>query len=150
MTLIEERSPSRATPAPARPAGPQGPKGPEGPAVFWAFVAVIGSAFAILVAAIATVAAVSLSDGGSGSGTLAGGSGETKTVAIALSEFKVEPASIEVAAGSELILQVTNNGAMTHDLKLNGQTGTGMIDPGATATAELGVMEESAQAWCTV
>jgi nitrite reductase (NO-forming) len=151
MTLIEERSPSRATPGPGRPAGPQGPKGPEGPAVFWAFVAAIGSAFAILVAAIAAVAAVSLSDRDSaGGGAATSGSGETKTVAVALSEFKVEPASIEVAAGSELILQVTNNGTMPHDLKLDGQTGTDMIDPGGTATAKLGVMEESAQAWCTV
>src|SRR5262245_20303825 len=148
MPLTEDRSRSRATPAPARPAAPQGP---EGPAVFWSLVAVLGSVLAILVAAIAVVTAVSLSDSDDpGGGTAAAGTGETQTVEVALSEFKVEPASIEVAAGTELILEVTNNGQMAHDPKLNGETGTDLIDPGGSATARLGVIQESAQAWCTV
>jgi nitrite reductase (NO-forming) len=39
---------------------------------------------------------------------------------------------------------------MPHDLKLDGITGTPMIDPGGSAEASLGVVEASTEAWCTV
>ena len=47
-----------------------------------------------------------------------------------LMEFAVTPAVIEVPAGDTLVLNVTNDGAMVHDLKLNGETGTAMLEPG--------------------
>lgn len=53
-------------------------------------------------------------------------------------------------AGAELILRVTNAGAMDHDLKLSCETGTEMLAPGATEEVSLGVMEATSQAWCTV
>ena len=67
-----------------------------------------------------------------------------------LGEFYVKPATIEVPAGTELTLDVTNAGAMDHDLKLAGTTGTGMLGPDESETVELGAIDADAQAWCTV
>jgi nitrite reductase (NO-forming) len=69
---------------------------------------------------------------------------------VELGELYVEPNRVEVPAGVTLVLNVTNAGAVQHDLKLDGTTGTAMLDPGASETIELGPFEESAQAWCTV
>src|SRR5690606_7808329 len=55
-----------------------------------------------------------------------------------------------VTAGTELTVVVTNAGTMPHDLKLNGETGTEMLDAGESETVSLGVITESSQAWCTV
>ncbi len=80
----------------------------------------------------------------------AGGSAETVTVDISMREFAFEPNSIEVPAGAELVINVTNDGEMTHDLKLDGTTGTGMLNPGDTETVSLGTINGESIAWCTV
>jgi nitrite reductase (NO-forming) len=77
-------------------------------------------------------------------------SGEPVTFDIELGDLFVRPSSIEVPAGSQVILNVTNTGAMPHDLKLDGETGTELLDPGASTTTELGVITETSEAWCTV
>ena len=77
-------------------------------------------------------------------------SGEPVTVDVELGDLFVKPSSIEVPAGSEVIVNVTNTGAMAHDLKLDGTTGTEVIEPGGSATASLGRVTATAQAWCTV
>lgn len=72
------------------------------------------------------------------------------TFDIELGDLYVRPPSIEVPAGTEVIVNVTNAGAVEHDLKLGGSTGTDMIPAGGTATASLGVVQSDAEAWCTV
>jgi nitrite reductase (NO-forming) len=76
--------------------------------------------------------------------------GEPVSFAIELGDLYVKPSSIEVPAGAKVTLKVTNTGAMVHDLKVDGTNGTPMLDPGATATVEIGPLEGDAQAWCTV
>jgi nitrite reductase (NO-forming) len=78
------------------------------------------------------------------------GAGGTVTVEVELGDLYVKPSSVDVPAGSEVTVEVTNAGAMAHDLKLDGKTGTDLIDPGGDATASLGVVTETTQAWCTV
>jgi nitrite reductase (NO-forming) len=80
----------------------------------------------------------------------AAATGEPVTFEIELSDLDVQPASIDVPAGSEVIVNVTNKGQIAHDLKLNGETGTDLIEPGQSERATLGVVTESAEAWCTV
>jgi nitrite reductase (NO-forming) len=78
------------------------------------------------------------------------GAAGTKTFDIELGDLYVKPAAIDVAPGDHVVLNLTNAGQMQHDLKLNGTQGAELIDPGGTATADLGVIDASAQAWCTV
>ena len=80
----------------------------------------------------------------------AGNAGGSETFDIQLGDLFVKPASIEVPVGTELILNVTNDGVMPHDLKLQGLGGTEMLQAGEQATINLGVITETTQAWCTV
>ncbi len=73
-----------------------------------------------------------------------------QTVAVELGDLFVRPSSIDIPAGTELTLEVTNHGAMAHDLKLEGKTGTALLDPGASEVIHLGAMDATTQAWCTV
>lgn len=73
-----------------------------------------------------------------------------QTIEVILGDIFVEPNEITIPAGTELTLVVTNEGAMQHDLKLDGEVGTDMLDPGETQTVNLGVFNNSTSAWCTV
>ncbi|MBL8776385.1 MAG: multicopper oxidase domain-containing protein [Acidimicrobiales bacterium] len=107
-------------------------------------VLTVVAALALAVGLIAVVAA----DGGGG--TAAAG-GDTVTVDVTLTEFAVDPASIDVAPGTEVIVNVTNAGEMEHDLKADGTTGTEMLAPGESVEGvSLGTFDESSVAWCTV
>ncbi len=108
--------------------------------------AAIAAVYLLGIGAI-TVTAAAISDGGGGS---AAGSTETKTVEVMLSEFKVEPASIDVAPGQKVQLIVMNHGTMAHDLKVDGTTGTKMLQPGTKEIVTVGPFDASTQAWCTV
>jgi len=85
-----------------------------------------------------------------GDSVAAAAPGDPITLEVSLTEFAVTPSSVELTAGTELTLVVTNDGAMPHDLQLNGETGTAMLDPGDTETVDLGPISETGQAWCTV
>jgi nitrite reductase (NO-forming) len=79
-----------------------------------------------------------------------GGGGGEETVAVTLGDLFVEPATIEVEAGTELTVGVTNEGAVPHDLKLEGEVGTAILDPGASEEVSLGTIDATTQAWCTI
>jgi nitrite reductase (NO-forming) len=136
----------RGSPPAALPSG-----GEASPTAAWVLtIAAVGAVLALVVAVVAVIVAGGSSDGGDGGAVEAAGAAGTQTVEVELGEFYVEPASIEVPAGTELRLTITNAGEMAHDLKLEGETGSELVQPGETATADLGVIEASAQAWCTV
>lgn len=102
---------------------------------------------AALALAVGLIAVVATGDGDDA----AAGSGGAQTVDVTLTEFSVDPATIEVAPGTEVIVNVTNEGAMAHDLKVNGEDGTEMLEPGASVEGvSLGTITETTQAWCTV
>jgi nitrite reductase (NO-forming) len=47
-------------------------------------------------------------------------------------------------------VEVTNNGDQEHDLNLEGETGTDRLPPSESQTADFGLIDADAQAWCTV
>jgi nitrite reductase (NO-forming) len=114
----------------------------------FAAVLSITAVAAVLALAVSIVAiALTGTSGGAEGETVSGG---TETVDVELGEFYVEPSSIDVAPGTELVVRITNAGTMQHDLKLDGETGSELIDPGATAEVSLGVIDATSEAWCTV
>ncbi len=134
------------TPAPSKrdPAHESGAR-----AVFW-WMTAMGLATVALV--IALVGLALPSGGGSGEGATGAqpGAGKTQVVEVELGDLYIKPAKIEVPAGAKITFKVTNKGAMQHDIKLDGKDGTGMIDPGGTATVTVGPVTADTQAWCTV
>ncbi len=76
--------------------------------------------------------------------------GPPVTFDVELGDLYVKPSSIEVPAGSPVVLTVTNAGAMSHDLQVGGTDGTRMLAPGESQEVTVGPFEADAQAWCTV
>jgi nitrite reductase (NO-forming) len=110
-------------------------------------------AFAVAcVAAFFAVLAVGLAARGldDRDGTAVSAAGSAQVIEVELGDLFVEPSTIQVAAGTDLTLEVTNTGAVPHDLKLDGETGTAMLATGESETIHLGAMTETSQAWCTV
>ena len=69
---------------------------------------------------------------------------------IELGDLWVKPATIDVPAGEVVVLDVVNSGAMPHDLKVDGATGTDLLDPGERQQVTVGPFEQNTEAWCTV
>lgn len=105
------------------------------------------SVTAVLIAVAAFALNLGTNSGNSGGVAASGG---TKELTVSLKEFSVTPSKVEVDPGTTLVLKVTNDGTMDHDLKLDGKTGTKMLKPGESETVTLGPISTTSEAWCTV
>jgi nitrite reductase (NO-forming) len=75
--------------------------------------------------------------------------GKKVTVEIEEGDMYIKPSSIDVPAGADVTVHVTNKGAQQHTLALQGADAP-LIEPGASATMHWGVLSQSTQAWCVV
>jgi len=75
--------------------------------------------------------------------------GRTVTFDVELGDTYLKPASIDVPAGAEVVINATNVGSMEHSLALRGQD-EALVAPGKTAELRWGPLTQSTQAWCTV
>lgn len=107
--------------------------------------------------AVLTVLAVLVANSGgdpsggvSAAGTTGAGTGTTRTVAVTLAAMRVRPARIQVTAGTDLRLKVTNTDAQRHDLKVEDGPSTPMLAHGHTRVLDLGPVTENRAAWCTL
>lgn len=130
-----------------------GGAGRERGALWW----LSSTTIAVMALVLATVGLFLPSVTGGGEQVQAGAAAKTaadtspQQFTVELGEFFVKPASITVEPGRPVVLTVKNGGTMQHDLKLEGGAkGTDLINPGASATADLGVIDHDTQAWCTV
>lgn len=119
--------------------------------------AIVGMA----IGAVVLIAAVAFANSGTGGETSAPVGATTDIevidaataaagVEISLIDMKVVPAAIAVEPGADLVLHVTNDGAMTHDLLVEGRGQTPLLRPGESATLEVGVVDRDLDGWCTV
>lgn len=107
-------------------------------------------AFATIVA-VGAILAWALFTGDDNGGDLGSGSSPptTQELDVSLGEFWVKPASIEVAPNTTLVLNVTNDGAQTHDLKI-GSKATPILNPGESAVLTTTAIEATIQGYCTL
>ncbi|MDR7329102.1 multicopper oxidase domain-containing protein [Corynebacterium guangdongense] len=141
------------SPAPNKPTG--GP-GADGRGIEWASWVLIGLAIAAVVMLAVLGAAgpgprdtAGTSASASGATGPAVGEGETLTRQVSIEGMLFVPNSVEIPAGSTLVLEITNNDSQNHDLQING-VNTGLIAPGETVTQDFGAVTESVTGWCTV
>jgi nitrite reductase (NO-forming) len=125
------------------------PMAPEPVAVVPAGLFALFAMMSMLALAISIVAIV-VAGGQDDEGPPAGGGGPAQTVAIELGDLFVKPDRVEVPAGTDLIVEVTNKGDQVHTLNLQGETGTDRLQPGDSQTADFGVIDADTQAWCTI
>jgi nitrite reductase (NO-forming) len=111
-------------------------------------LAAIVTVLAVVVAVVA-MAVRSPSDGTTATAPVTA-TGNVVEIDVELGEMYVEPGTLEITAGDEVVVNVTNVGAMPHDLMLHGEIGTRMLDPGESETVSLGVITADSEAWCTV
>ncbi|MGO1509403.1 MAG: multicopper oxidase domain-containing protein [Actinomycetales bacterium] len=110
----------------------------------------------VLVAALAVVVGGVLIDPtAAGLGTVGGSdvrpNGRTETVEVVAEGMSFTPNRIEVEAGTELVLEVTNaDTSQVHDLVLPTGDSTPRLAPGESATLEVGVVGESLSGWCSI
>jgi nitrite reductase (NO-forming) len=126
-------------PPPAPAAGPVVPAG-----LFALFATMSMLALAI------SIVAIVVAGGADDERPTAEGPGPVKTLAIELGDLFVKPDRVEVPAGMDLIVEVTNQGDLVHTLNLQGETGTDRLQPGDSQTADFGVIDADTQAWCTI
>jgi len=107
-------------------------------------------AFATIVA-VGAILAWALFTGDGQKSDLASGSAKptTKTMDVSLGEFWVKPASVEITKNTTLVLNVTNDGSQTHDLKI-GSKQTPILKPGEKAVLKTTAMEATTQGYCTL
>ncbi len=106
-----------------------------------------------MVALIVAIVGVALASNDSGEQAAAGapvaaGGGETEFV-VTLADISVAPTSIDVPAGQEITLTVTNTGTLEHDLTIDG-VGTKMLKKGQTEEIVVGPFTADIAAICSV
>jgi nitrite reductase (NO-forming) len=69
---------------------------------------------------------------------------------IELGELYIKPASITVPNGANVVLHITNAGAVPHDFKTDSGAGIPLLNPGASSDLSLGPITASSAAWCTI
>ena len=69
---------------------------------------------------------------------------------IELGDMYIKPDHIEVPAGQAFVFNVTNVGAMVHDVKVDGITGSSALPAGGSETVNMAALTTSVEAWCTL
>ncbi|WP_316670026.1 multicopper oxidase domain-containing protein [uncultured Propionibacterium sp.] len=116
---------------------------------------VLGAGVVALAMSVATAVSPATVIGviGSGAGTGADISdAPVQRVSVTGADMRFTPNRISIAAGTHLIVTLTNEdtGGQVHDLTFASGAGTGLLPPGASAEVDAGVIGESQEAWCSV
>ncbi|KGN41783.1 multicopper oxidase domain-containing protein [Knoellia aerolata] len=114
-------------------------------------MAAVGLA-AVVLATAAGVAADPAALGGVGrsaAGEVAA-TGETTTVRVEARGMRFHPASVTVAAGNRLVIEVVNQDTDVHDLALESGERSGRLSPGASGRVEVAVVGRGLDGWCTI
>jgi nitrite reductase (NO-forming) len=97
----------------------------------------------------ASVGLATVSPPAAGSGA-ASATGHTTTVAVDMIDTRFVPDRIEVPAGDELVITLSNSDEMVHNLVLESGLVSQSLDPGATETVAVGVIGASVAGWCSI
>jgi nitrite reductase (NO-forming) len=76
--------------------------------------------------------------------------GATTTVRVTMKDMRFSPSVIDVPAGDALVIHVTNDDDMVHDLTLADGISSGRLVGGESATVHAGVITRSMDGWCSV
>ena len=115
---------------------------------WWVITFVIG-----VMALVMGVVGIAIASGRSDASGVSGSSDTAEGVIefdVTLADISVSPNMIEVPAGKPITVHVTNKGALDHDFKVEGATGTAMLKAGQKADVVIGPFTSDATVWCTV
>ncbi|MPV38676.1 multicopper oxidase domain-containing protein, partial [Georgenia subflava] len=115
----------------------------------------LGGAWGVGAVALAVVLGVAGDPAAAGLGASsasadAAATGETTTLQVQIEGMRFTPSVIEVPAGNQLVIELTNTGEDVHDLVLETGATTDRLGVGDTATVEVGVVGRDLAGWCSV
>lgn len=88
---------------------------------------------------------------GTDGGEDTGGGGESVTLQVSAVDNSFDPSSLSVAAGSEVTVEVTNNGSNPHTFTIDDpEVDTSTIAAGESATATFAMPETSVTFYCAI
>lgn len=76
--------------------------------------------------------------------------GHTTIVEVSMKDMRFSPDVVEVPAGDELVIRLTNDDAQVHDLVLASGATSGHVDPGSTVDVLVGVVSADIDGWCSI
>lgn len=88
--------------------------------------------------------------GVAGTGGDAAASGRTTTVQVVMKDTRFLPDVIEVPAGDRLVVELTNEDDMDHDLTVENGMSSDRLGPGETAVLDVGIVSGDLDAWCSI
>ena len=86
----------------------------------------------------------------SGSGSGSSATGHTTTVDVTMADTRFSPDTIDVPVGDTLVITLTNTDGMLHDLVFSSGVESGSVEPKATTTVEVGVIDADLDGWCSI
>ena len=146
---------AKASPAPAPASRPRGPAPVSGerPPGQVRGLAATGLAAVVLAVAVGVALDPAALTGTTSVSAAAGvtATGETRTVAVVARDMRFFPDTIEVPAGTRLLVELTNgDDGDVHDLVLDSGDDTGRLAPGESTTLDVGVVGRDLDGWCSV
>ena len=116
---------------------------------WWVITFVIGMV-ALIVGVVGIAIASGKSDASRPAAAGSASAGGLTEVDVTLAEMSISPSTIEVPAGESITVHVTNKGALAHDFKVMGRTGSELLNPGDKADIVIGPFTSDTEAWCSV
>ncbi|HLN75402.1 MAG TPA: multicopper oxidase domain-containing protein [Nocardioidaceae bacterium] len=140
----------------APPASERRPANPDGsrPAGQLTGLAATGLAAVVLAVAVGVAIDPAALAGARHEATASAGvtaNGETRTVEVEARDMRFYPATIEVPAGTRLLIKLSNTDDHdVHDLVLDSGQDSGRLSPGDSTTVDVGVVGRDVEGWCSV
>lgn len=139
------------------PAGGAPPRGTRDPAVTDPKLSKPQVLASVLVVALGAALGVGLDPSAAGLGSDSGSeqrvepTGEVTEIDVTMDDMQFIPASVDVPAGNELVINLTNtDDSEVHDLVLANGVDSGRLSPGESTVVEVGVVEQAIDGWCSV
>ncbi|MGO4383572.1 multicopper oxidase domain-containing protein [Specibacter sp. RAF43] len=85
-----------------------------------------------------------------GAQTAAHATGQTTTVEMTMKNMRFHPDKVSVPVGNKLVINVTNEDTMVHDLVTAGGAESGRLYPGEKASVAVGVVGTGMDGWCSI
>ena len=147
--LRQNRRLRRATDATDAPARPAPPVAAAQPRRTGATVTAVGVLLLAVTLGIAMdPAAAGIASGGASVDSVS--TGHTTTVDVVMKNTRFSPDTIEVPVGDTLVINLTNDDEMVHNLVLATGKVSGSVAPGTSRQVDAGIVGADVEGWCSI
>ena len=103
----------------------------------------------IILALVAVIGLAVMNSTAAQRGATSAAPADATTIDVSVDGMAFVPASVDIPAGTHLVVNFTNTGDQVHDLKIGGAE-TSRVEPGESAVLDVGVVTESVEGYCTI